>query len=454
MIVRGSTQAHKFIATINEWDPNREEISITGDTSAFLGYKVPTKGGDGGVWATWQWEDQHFEFRNDAYGFYPIYYFHNQRTFGISTSILDLLQAGAPNVLDDRALAVYLRFGLFMADDTPFKEIRMVPPHCRIRWSAEGINVESLATGNNGDCSSLSRPQAIQQYGELFQVATERLQPEPNDKVILPLSGGRDSRHILYALVRAGHRAERCVTVQYPPPHSKKDVATAANIATALGIPHTIIQQRDSYIQSERRKNLLTSFCAAEHAWILCMADYLKETCATQIYDGIAGDVLSAGLFLNAKRLELYQNDRLEELAEDILGSEGYLASMLTSEACQRWNRSLALQHIHTELRKYTQKANPIGQFYFWNRTRREIALSPWSVLTNACQVFAPFLDVELYEFLTALPASYFLDHQFHTETIEEFYPEFGAIVTVVYPLIVYDYLLPLQTLVFDLTCT
>ncbi|MEJ2745278.1 MAG: hypothetical protein P8123_06285, partial [bacterium] len=75
---------------------------------------------------------------------------------------------------------------------------------------------------------------------------------------------------------------------------------------------------------------------------------------------------------------------------------------------------------------KHSTCPNPIGQFIFWNRTRREIALSPWCILNVSCPVIAPYLSGKIYNFLAALPASYFLDKKFHTDTITVYYPEYA----------------------------
>ena len=42
--------------------------------------------------------------------------------------------------------------------------------------------------------------------------------------------------------------------------------------------------------------------------------------------------------------------------------------------------------------------------------------------------VFAPYLDDELFDFLSAIPASLLLDHQFHTKAIQRAFPDAGAI--------------------------
>ena len=78
-------------------------------------------------------------------------------------------------------------------------------------------------------------------------------------------------------------------------------------------------------------------------------------------------------------------------------------------------------------LAKYANAPNPLAQFLFWNRTRREIALRPWSILANnQTRVFAPYLAHQVYDFLAGLPASYLSEGQFHLEAINSFYPKYA----------------------------
>ena len=109
--------------------------------------------------------------------------------------------------------------------------------------------------------------------------------------------------------------------------------------------------------------------------------------------------------------------------------NEQPLLRVLSNEAYKKWPRSLAKENIMNELGNYSDCQNPIGQFYFWNRTRREISLSPYSILSsNSTTVLSPYLDNEIYNFLSSLPVSYYIDHSFHTETISNFYPNFSHI--------------------------
>lgn len=68
--------------------------------------------------------------QNDRYGFYPLYYFIRPGEVCVSPSLVQLLSEGAPTAPDVAALAVFLRVGWFIGEDTPFQHIRAFPPRC------------------------------------------------------------------------------------------------------------------------------------------------------------------------------------------------------------------------------------------------------------------------------------------------------------------------------------
>ena len=399
--------------------------STQGSPSVFLGYSVDDQDG---VWTKWNWDGARFELSTDRYGFYPTYYFKDAQAFGVSTSIIELLKSGASRELDDAALSVFIRLGFFLGEDTPFRQIRAMPPGAVFREAAGTWGMESPGIPAVRDGKPPTRAAAIEEFGIRFQTAVDRLVPGRRNRVCVPLSGGRDSRHILYALVHGGNRPSCCATLKHFPPKPDEDARIAANVSVALGIRHFILPPSREPIYAELQKNELTSFCADEHAWILELSRFVRAGGYDVLYDGIAGDVLSAGLYLTPENLELYRNGKLEQLAEIMLGNEDYLASMLSREARLRWPRQIAVERLVTELALYTHLPNPVGQFYFWNRTRREIALKFYSILGRDAHVFAPFLAAPVYDLLAALPAEYFLDHGFHTEAIVQNYPAYAHI--------------------------
>lgn len=400
------------------------QIEATGDGSVFLGYTAQDQDG---VWTKWRWDGANFELSTDRFGIYPTYYFKDAHSLSVSTSVIDLLKSGASPELDDAAIAVFLRLGFFLGEDTPFRHIRALPPGCTMRESALTWRIASSAIPSGVDGHPPTRAAALQEFGVRFQAAVDELASSARpSRLCLPLSGGRDSRHILFALAQGGHLPACCATLKHFPPKPDEDARIAAEVAAAVGVSHFVIEPSRQPIKAELRKNELTSFCSDEHGWTLELSKFVRAGGYNLIYDGIAGDVLSAGLFLTAQNLDLYRRGKLAELAEMMLGGEKYLASMLHPDSHYRWRRELAKERLVTELARYASSPNPIGQFYFFNRTRREIALMFFSILGRDAQVLAPFLAASVFDLLASLPAEYFLDHSFHTEAISLRYPKYA----------------------------
>lgn len=101
---------------------------------------------------------------------------------------------------------------------------------------------------------------------------------------------------------------------------------------------------------------------------------------------------------------------------------------MLALEWRTRFSGELAAEAIAAEAERYYNAPNPVANFYFWNRTRREIALSPYAVQSEIPCVYAPYLDPDLYDFLSSLPAEETLDHNLHTDVIARAYPQYADV--------------------------
>jgi asparagine synthase (glutamine-hydrolysing) len=378
-----------------------------------------------GIHASWQWDGEALHATNCRYGMYPLFYFTDRDRFCISTSMATLLQQGAPLDLDYTALSVFLRLGFFLGEDTPFAAIRQLPPKAALRWKNGTLEIGSHLTESK--LQSISRASAVDGYVSLFRAAIQRRLPTDSEFVV-PISGGRDSRHILFELLAAGRTPKFCVTARHFPPRPNPDLETAGELCAVLKVPHVILDLPHSRVRAELIKNVQTHFCTDEHAWGWALVDYLRDRTEV-LYDGLAGDNLSESRYLSHERLQMYYEDR-HGLARTLLESrmsESVLQRLLNPDFHRKLGQDLALQRLMTELDRHSESVNPVRAFYFWNRTRRAVALLPFGVL-NGFRVHTPYLDHDLYDFLTSLPPEITLDHQFHTETIWRAHPQYRAI--------------------------
>jgi asparagine synthase (glutamine-hydrolysing) len=399
----------------------RDGVIVRGQLSCDLGHRLPSRsqGIQDGVFGGWRWDGRALSVEHDRYGFYPLFYYCRADEFAISPSLVTLLHEGAPLDIDADALAVFLHLGFFIGNDTPFEYIKVVPPNVRFVWNGS-LDVEECR--ELGGWLDISRTEAVGAYAELFRQAVRKR--KAHGKAVVPLSGGRDSRHILLELCELGRRPAFCLTADRYGPGSD-DVEVARALTQELGLKHVVLP-RLPRLAAELRKNLATSFCADEHAWLVPLGDSLNESGVT-IYDGIGGDVLSASLFQKPAWLELYRAGRLGELASALIERRAdAMSAVIQPEFRAPRGRETALERIVDELERYAGATSPPTMFFFWNRTRREIALAPFGLLSGVETCFCPYLDHELFDFLASLPPEVTIDRSFHTETIERTHPTFA----------------------------
>jgi len=404
-------------------------IIVSGPPSLRIGQPA----GEPGVFADWRWDGVSLEVRNDRYGFQPLYCWASDAGVALSTSVKRLLEAGAPAELDDAAMAVLLRLGFLIGEDTPFRHIRALPPGARLSWRPGALEIRHALP--LPPLRHISRDEAIDRHIGLFRAAIQR-RAEVQGTLGLPLSGGQDSRHILFELIECGRQPAFCVTAQYHPPRATPDAEVASELSALLGIPHHVVEQPASHLETLLRHQHITGWCTLTPSWfMIAVADFLA-TRAEVIFDGIGGDVLCAGLFLDAARVQLFRDGRLAQLADSLLthfnGGAGFPENTIEKafgpRELRRFSRALALERVATELARHADAANPMTSFAFFNRTRRDIALLPFAILSPVGMVQCPFLDDEFYDFMASLPAEMLLDHTFHADAIARAYPRAGQI--------------------------
>ena len=109
--------------------------------------------------ASWQRDGSALTLRTGRYGFSPLCYYADAERCVVSPSLPALLAKGLRAALDDDALAVFLRLGFMVGEDTVFEAIKVVPPNARIVWT-EG-RLETTAIPYRAERRDLSRNQAI-----------------------------------------------------------------------------------------------------------------------------------------------------------------------------------------------------------------------------------------------------------------------------------------------------
>lgn len=394
------------------------KLSVAGPTTFLGGYPIFARGERDGIFGEWHWDNQRLEARVDRLGMFPLYYSELPNGIAVSTNISDLIKAGASPEIDYTALQILFRMGFCIGCDTVFRAVKAFPVGGKLTWIPGRLQVTECFPEIK--INPLSRSNAIDAYIDLFRSAVRKrvLDGAP---IRLPLSGGRDSRHILFELVTIGSPPDCCYTSSYST--MRNDVRVARELCAALRIPHfeSCIPEKEDIVATELEKNDLISFQALEHGWTWLLAKSMADEEAVS-YDGIAGDVLSAGHFHDPENSRLYRAGRFEDLARR-------LAPDMTLVLLSASRREVAASAdvypaLVTELLRYQHTQNPMMFFFLYNRSRR--CVSP----TIQCEfgrvlraAYAPFLDKDVFDFLAGLPEEMFADKKFHTQAIARAYP-------------------------------
>lgn len=402
------------------------EVTIYGDREAEFGHRVPRCGcvRDDGVYAGWRTSDGTVEAYTDRYGAWPLFYSGNTDHLLLSDSLTSVAAHLPGMELDKDALACFFRIGFFLGESTPFKEIKILPPGGRLEWHSE-LNITGEKPAQKAH--SCNHAEAIDGYIDLFRQAMHRLSL---DVQFMPLSGGRDSRHIFFEMCRQKVPPQSVISLGGRKTSPESDAAVARQLAERLNVPHVVVTAEGSRFMADLAHHEATHLCCDEHSWMVPLFAFL--TANTDAYhDGIAGDALSAGLFLSKETHLLYKTGRLEAVADAFLDrcrqtrpNARYLDSLYGIGK----GDSIVKEELVAELRRHEKSPNPVSSFYFWNRTRRGIALAPFGLGRGVAKVLAPYLDADLFDFLASLSAEIMWDRTFHSETIEKAFPEHADI--------------------------
>ena len=396
-------------------------LTTEGTTACELGYKLPAGANKepAGVFAEWRWDGQRLTACNDYSGYYPVFYYADADQVMISESLIRLIALGAPAEFDEDALAVFCRCGFFLGERTPFRAIRALPANARFSWHDGHLTLEGGLRLTAP--ASISPEQAVEGYVERFREAMDRY-PPAEGRLAVPLTGGRDSRQILLELHRRGLAPTECVTCGEP-----RDVRVASQLTERLGLPHRFLAPTCRWTQYMWRKNIVTHLCALEHAWIMLLGDYLASN-YEDVYEGSGVGVLTRSELLTPELVGLCDQGRFGQIAVwlfDTVGP-GRRFFELLPEPFRFLSRAEqpAIDLVSQELERHAPAANPLTSFNFWNWNRRATALLPFGVERGVARLRTPFMDEDLYDFVSSFTPRLIFEAEPQTGAIRKAYPE------------------------------
>ena len=400
---------------------------LKGQAQGFVGHRmqVPGDSRPRGLWGEWGFDGQTLTARVEPLGYFSLFVYTKGTQVAVSPSILQLLAQGADATVDEVALAVFHRVGFFVGDDTPFRHIKVLPPGGRLVWRDGVHRIEGAEPIPR--VQPISREQAVEAFIEVPRAAIRRFLRSWDGPITLPLSGGRDSRHILLEMVQQGRKPDTCVTFHHGGRTLNAEVQAARAVAERVGVRHAILGRPRKRLRDSVRGLLMTQLCADEHAQMMPMHDYLTGSPSAAI-DGIGGDILTnpddwaAGFMERARRGDYAGIARgMAEGHGGVISRPGHRggAGALFSPDLEQ----AAIDRIAAAVRRYDAAPDPYQAFWFYHRTRREISFVSTAVMGGAAMVFCPYLDPDFVDLGLSLPWSITCDQRLHDDAIFRAYP-------------------------------
>lgn len=362
--------------------------------------------------AGWSFDGTSLSVSADRLGFIPLFYAREGSRMIVADSLQEIAARLSAPAFDDEAIAVFMALGYLVGDQTPLAGVKVLMPGETLRWR-EGVLSGERPTIPLMPAFSGDPHEARSRFAELFACAIERRAAGGVGR--LPLSGGRDSRHICLELTQQGTPPPRTLVLRAK---VGDESGAARALSRHLGIECQVIETAQDRVVAERQKNRLNHYSTDENSWYLALMPHLDGP----VFDGLSGDVLCNGSYFDPHMAESLDAGDVAGAADRLLTAGSYTAFLKRSFQ-DRWRLQVARDAIIRELAAHVGVPDPVKSFVFWNRIRREIALLPIAMAGQKQAVCLPYQDPDVLEFLLSLPWRSFAVGAFHDEVIRWGYP-------------------------------
>jgi hypothetical protein len=290
-------------------------------------------------------------------------------------------------------------------NDTLFEDIYCLPPGCMLRfnyltgahsltayWSEQEIRIDKAMSEEeayHGCIDKMTR--AVGKFSHLRK------------EIILPLSGGNDSRFLALAMKKGGIRFRAMTTNKDN--YDTLDLVNSEKLSDLLDIDRQVVPLTNNLYTKYFLSFLEdVDFMAPGHIWLSPLVNAFPVDCL--IYDGYAGGTV-LGHNLGIKSLDEIESTLKPEMDSHIFHG---LQKKYFGEPYDRIFRP----EIYRQLRELSSEAHMknarqlCDNYYqlakLYNRSRRGIASYSFTMLNNYVHPVLPFVENDFFDFALSIP--------------------------------------------------
>lgn len=332
---------------------------------------------------------------------------------------------GEPKTLDYKAICVFTALGFFLEEDTYFVEQKALQPATEYQIDNNGIISQKPYFQWYYRPRKRSLLQITEEFAALFE---QILREQTHDKkVILPLSGGLDSRTQACGLKHIGAEVN---SYSYSFEGGHDETKYARNIAEVCGFPFQAWQVPKGYLWDKIGDLSQINGCYSEFTHPRQMAFLDKYAEMGEVFSlGHWGDVLFDDMGVPD---DLTLESQVEVLLKKVVKKGGM---ELGSTLWKSWNldgsfKEYLYERLKNLLQKIAIKESANAQIrafksLFWAHRWTSVNLS---VFESQRPIALPYYDNRMCEFICTIPEKYLAGRQIQIEYLKMRNPELAKI--------------------------
>jgi asparagine synthetase B (glutamine-hydrolysing) len=323
---------------------------------------------------------------------------------------------GEKKTLDYEAICVFAATGFFLDSDTYYKELKVLKP--ATSYSIENNKIIAEESNFKWHYTPIERPlqQIVQEFASLFEtIIKEQVQDKT---VILPLSGGLDSRTQAAALYHLGNKVN---SYSYEFQNGHNETHYSQKIAKACGFSFQKWKVNEGYLWDKIEALAQINQCYSEFTHPRQMAFIEKYAAMGDMFSlGHWGDVL----FDDMNVAEDLTNEQQVEILLKKVVKKGGLA--LATSLWKSWNLEgnfedylkKRIKALLDEIDIPTSANAQIRAFksLYWASRWTSTNLSVFEAVKP---IALPYYDNRMCEFICSIPEKYLAGRQIQIEYIK-----------------------------------
>jgi len=378
----------------------------------------------GFIWVLMDEAQQRFFIVNDHFGRHPLYIVKYKGAVLFATQIKVLLAAlPVKPELDKQAVAMMLSIGEMVGNQTLVSGITTLMAGSVLSIDVDGMRQHQYWQYSYQQDFSKNKKQAIAEISSALEQSVHRAVKQSNTLVV-PLSGGLDSRFIL----GLANKEKQVHAYTWGVPGCR-DLIYAQKTSQKINCAHDLFEFSPNYLQNyaDRGVWITEGQIPVVNFHVLPYVNRLTEDGNLTLLDGYAGDAVLGGNFIKPA---WFDHSNQAEVADNLWGwrlnstvkkfQQSKEVSGFIKEAKPLFMQTYAEYQGETSM-------DAVMAFLMDNRVRR-VTVGGTEIFRTQFAVKQPFMDVDLMNAINSVPHEWRKRHRLYVDVLKHAAPDVAAV--------------------------